>query len=398
MDPIWLLLLLPLAAASGWFAASTSKFSWFRRRKLPAVYFEGINYLLNDQHDKAIELFLDMLEVDSKTIEIHLTLGKLYRKRGEIERATLIHENLIDRSDLTSEQRNQSYFELGRDFYAAGILDRAERIFTELMKDPEYQEQAHKNLIEIYEQEREWNNCIKVTNSLNQVSSNDYSSLLAQYYCEMAEEAIREGRYTPAEDYVEVAKAVDKNCVRAILQSGRIKALRGDHKSAIDTWRTIGQKNSRFVPETVSHVAESYKILKQTDELVEFLRATAEAATDGQLAVAYVDALESQNRAKSAEKFLTDWTRKYPSLHCLHRLILLKLKASEELNNSDEFKLIEKLIQQEIDAARLYQCQRCGYTTRTLHWQCPGCRSWNTIVGSHSPKLTVGKALLEADN
>ena len=398
MDPIWLLLLLPVAAASGWLAASASKFPWRRNNRIPAVYFQGINYLLNEQHDKAIELFLDMLEVDSETIEIHLTLGNLYRRRGEIERATLIHENLIDRTDLTREQRIQAVFELGHDFYTAGILDRAERIFIDLTDDSKYGEQSQEILRDIYEQEHEWDNCIRITNKLNQISANDYSSVLAQYYCEVTEEAIREGRYDKAEQYLAESVAVDENCVRAILQSGRIKAIRGDHRKAIAIWRTIEQKKPEFVPETIDLVIESYKTLQESDELEKFLKNTAEAASDAQLAIAYVDALEARSGEEPAMDYILDWTRRHPSLHSLHRLVLLKLKEGDKMPSSkSDLKLIENLIRKAIETARRYECQRCGYSVKTLHWQCPGCRGWNTITATRSSLLNSTPLPIEAD-
>ena len=397
MDPAWLLLLLPVAAASGWFAANASNFRFFKRRKIPAVYLQGINYLLNQQHDKAIELFINMLEVDRETIEIHLTLGKLYRRRGEIERATLIHENLINRSDLTSEQKVQAMFELGYDFYTAGILDRAERIFIELATDKKYEEQANEILRDIYEQEKEWDNCINVTRKLNRVSTQNYAYRLAHYYCEKVEEAVRVGAYDKAEEYLAQAVTIDSNCVRAILQIGRIQAIRGDHRGAIATWRTLERKNPTYVPETVGLVTESYKAIKATDELTDFLRSTAERASNVSLAVAYVDLLEAQNNDAVAEKFLVNWIRKHPSLHCLHRLILLKVKGSDDKNLTSDFALIEHLIRHEIESIKRYECQQCGYSAKTLHWQCPGCRGWNTITISSVSQLEHKPMRLEAN-
>lgn len=388
MDPVWLVLLLPVAAVSGWLAATVSRFQWPIRNRVPTVYLQGINYLLNDQHDKALELFFGGLDVDSKTIEIHLTLGNLYRQRGEIGRATLIHKRLIERSDLTGEQRNQAFFELGHDYYAAGILDRAEKVFIELLDGGKYQEQAHDLLRDIYEQEREWDNCIKITGSLSRISTSDYTPLLAQYHCEKAEEAIREGRYSKAEDFVNSAMDADDACVRAIIQSGRIKAIRGQHESAIDIWKKIEKINPKYTPETVSLITESYKVLHRPRELAEFLRDTAEAESDAQLAVAYVDILESLDESESAIEYLTSWIRLHPSLYCLHRLILLKLKGTVSTVPSD-FELIESMIQKEIDTSRLYGCKRCGYTVKTLHWQCPSCRGWTTFEGKRGGKVAV---------
>jgi len=385
MDPAWLLVLLPVAAASGWFAASASNIRFFKRKKVPAVYLQGLNYLLNQQNDKAIELFLNMLEIGRETIEIHLTLGKLYRRRGEIERATLIHESLINRSDLTSEQRLQALFELGCDFYAAGILDRAEKIFTELSEDSNYEEQTCEFLRDIYEQEKEWDKCIEITRELDRKSSKDYSSHLAHYHCEKVEKFIQQGAYDDAEAYSQEVATIAPNCVRAILQIGRIKAIRGDHRGAISTWRTLEQKNPEYVTESVGLVTESYKAIQAMDELTEFLKSTAEAASSVPLAVAYVDVLEAQQNHAMAEKFLIGWIRNRPSLHCLHRLILLKVKSSGDENLASDFMLIENLIRSELEVASRYECHQCGYTAKTLHWQCPGCRGWDTITASPLP-------------
>lgn len=338
--------------------------------------------MANKQHDKAIEIFLKELEVDSDTIEIHLTLGNLYRRRGEIERASLIHKNLMERTDLTGDQKVQAIFELGYDFYTAGILDRAEKIFTELTQDGKFEEQAYEVLRDIYEQEKEWDSCIRITNILNQISSTDYSSLLAQYYCEKAEEAIREGRYDQAEENTLQSLKADSNCVRAIIQFGRVRAIRGDHKAAISIWRTIEKKNPIFISETVDLVVESYKAIHQPEELTNFLRRTAESTLDPHLAIAYVDALEGQQRKEFAEDFLTDWIRQNSSLSCLLRLILLKLNSKDSEEPTSDFQLIEKIIKRQFESVRSYKCQRCGYSVKTLHWQCPGCRDWNTLMPS----------------
>jgi len=169
------------------------------------------------------------------------------------------------------------------------------------------------------------------------------------------------------------------------LQIGRIKAIRGDHRGAISTWRTLEQKNPEYVTESVGLVTESYKAIQAMDELTEFLKSTAEAASSVPLAVAYVDVLEAQHNHAMAEKFLIGWIRNRPSLHCLHRLILLKVKSSGDENLASDFMLIENLIRSELEVASRYECHQCGYTAKTLHWQCPGCRGWDTITASPLP-------------
>ncbi len=398
MDPVWLLILLPAAAASGWLAARAASFRRTERDHLSSVYLRGINFLINDQHDKAIEMFLGMLEADSETIEIHLALGSLFRRRGEIARATRIHENLIVRNDLTGEQRMQALFELGQDYYVAGLFDRAERFFGDLKRDSKHREPALEYLRCIYEQEKEWGSCIDVTRTLNRISSQGYHSILSQYHCELAEVAITEGRYEEAEKYIEDAIKIDRNCIRAILQSGRLKVIHGDHQSAVDTWRMIEHKQPQYVSEIVGLVTASYRTLGRSEELEEFLRMNAELINDAQLAIAYVDALESRQGREPAERFLTDWIRRNPSLQSLHRLILLKLRGNaHDSSNQQDFQLLEKMIGRAIEADIRYECQRCGFTVRNLHWQCPGCRSWNTIQCIKHRELASDSVALEAE-
>ena len=383
MDPVWLLLLLPVAAASGWLTARASRFRWSKRDHMSSIYLRGINFLVNDEHDKAIEMFLGMLEADSETIEIHLALGNLFRRRGEIARATRIHENLIVRNDLTREQRMQALFELGQDYYVAGLFDRAERFFGDLKRDAKHREQALEYLRFIYEQEKEWGECVEVTRTLNKISSQNYNSILAQYYCELAEVSITEGRYGEAEKYIDKAMQSDLNCIRAILQSGRLKVINGDHRGAITTWRTIEDKQPNYVSEIVGLVTASYRALGETAELEDFLRVNAESIGDAHLAIAYVDVLEARKGRDLAERFLTEWIRRNPSLHSLHRLILMKLKGGSRDAHQKDFQLVEKMISRAIEADNRYECHRCGFTVRNLHWQCPGCRSWDTIKGIH---------------
>ena len=397
MDPIWLLVLLPIAAASGWFASQRNNLHLRKRDRLSSVYLRGINFLVNEQHDKAIETFLTTLEGDGETVEIHLALGSLFRKRGEIARATRIHENLLLRNDLTEEHKMHALFELGQDYYAAGLFDRAERFFNDLRKDSRYAEPANEHLLSIYEQEKEWDKCISVAYKLSKVSENNYSPIIAHYHCELAELAMTEGRYKVAASFINEAISIDNQCVRAILQLGRLKVIHGDHQGAIKTWRMVEQKQPEYVLEIVDLVSESYMHLQQDDELQAFLKINAETIPDVHLAVAYVDLLETRRNFKSAESFLTNWIRKYPSLYGLHRLILLKLSGNVSKEQSKDFELVKKMVQRTIESQRNYECSDCGFSMRSLYWQCPGCKNWNTIGYKDSRQLSSESLGIDLD-
>ncbi len=181
MDPVWLLLLLPLAAASGWYAASRGRRSTGSvRSDIPQAYFKSLNLLLNEQQDKALDVLISALETHEETVEIQLALGNLFRRRGEIERATQLHQNLIARSGLEPEQRLLALYELGQDYYKAGLFDRAESLLLEVAEAVEYSESAYRLLLQIYEQEKEWDNAIDAAKRLSSASGADSNGLLAQ--------------------------------------------------------------------------------------------------------------------------------------------------------------------------------------------------------------------------
>ena len=182
MDATWLLLLLPLAAASGWYAASRGiRSPRTVRSDIPQAYIKSLNLLLNEQQDKALDVLISALETHEETVEIQLALGNLFRRRGEIERATQLHQNLIARSGLDPDQRLLALYELGQDYYKAGLFDRAESLLLEVAAAVEYSESAYRLLLQLYEQEKEWDNAIDSAKRLSSASGEDLTGLLAQY-------------------------------------------------------------------------------------------------------------------------------------------------------------------------------------------------------------------------
>ena len=381
MDPIWLLFLLPAAVGSGWFAAQRGLVPGRKTDSyhLPSAYFRGLNFLLNEQHDKAIEVFIKMLEVDTETVEMHLALGNLFRRRGEVERATRIHQNLIARPNLDRQQHSQALFELGQDYLKAGLLDRAESLFLELTEVTHHAEQALKHLLLIYEQEKEWEKCITAARKLTAVSKRDMSSVVAQYCCELAESALTEGRYDRAGKFINRAFVADRNCVRATIQSGRLDSLRGNHTQAIRTWKRVEQQDPRFLGEVVDLISGSYRLADDKQGLQDFLNDASEKHRDVKLALAFVDSIEMEEGVEPAEQFLVNWVRRHPSVHGLHRLIELKISQAD-LPVRRDLELLDSMIGEIVDREHRYECRQCGFAGRSLHWKCPGCKGWNTIV------------------
>ncbi len=377
---LWLLLpLLPAAAASGWYAAKRDARQPLQTDfNLPSAYFKGLNFLLNEQPDKAIEVFVKVLEVDPETVEMHLTLGNLFRRRGEIERATRIHQNLIARQNLSKNQRFQALFELAQDYFKAGLLDRAESLFMEISDVSSHATPALKYLSQIYEQEKEWEKAIRVLRRLDDVSEEDFSYIVAQYYCELSDAELRNDNLDQAQDFIRKALAEDPYCTRATILLGETQARAGSHGDAIATWRSIEKQNARLFGEVVDNIIGSYRELNDEAGLREFLSDMVNRHRDPKVLLAKVDELEQRRGSAEAETFLGKWLQKNPTVHGLKRLFELK-RSRYRTDERDELYAFLLVVEQLMDTENVYLCKQCGFSGRSLHWQCPGCKGWNTI-------------------
>jgi len=382
MEVTWLMLLLPLAAGSGWIAAklSSKQKTALAKKELPAAYYKGLNLLLNEEHDKAIDILVKALEEDSETVEVQLALGNLFRRRGEIARATRIHQNLIARETLDASQRSQGLFELGQDYFKAGLLDRAEGLFMELSETSDHGDNANRSLLLIYDQEKEWENAIQVAKRIVDSDDVTVNLLIAQYHCEIAESAIREGRYDAAKIHVKNAVNVDNSCVRARIQSGRLSALNGDHRVAIETWKGIEDQNPGYLGDVMDLIATSYRTLGGYPEYRNYLEHALKRTADVRIMFSLLEVVDELEGSLKAESFLVGWLRTHPTIYGLYRLIELKIK--QKPSDQEDLLLLESMIGSLLKKDSAYICRQCGFAGKTLHWQCPGCKSWNSILST----------------
>ena len=191
---MFLWLLLPVAFLIGWYIGNSSKIKSKVSKNISLEYFKGLNFVLNEQPDKAIEVFIKMVEVDNDTVDTHLALSNLFRRRGEVDRAIRIHQNLIARTTLSETERAHALLELGMDYMRSGLLDRAEKLFLELLDIGFYLKEAHFNLLEIYQQEKDWENAIVIAKKYETISKVSLSSTIAQFFCELADDELRKGQ------------------------------------------------------------------------------------------------------------------------------------------------------------------------------------------------------------
>jgi lipopolysaccharide biosynthesis regulator YciM len=375
---LWLL--LPLAAASGWWAARLDQRHRLARagHGLPSAYFKGLNFLLNEQPDKAIEVFTKVLAVDSDTVEIHLALGNLFRRRGEVERAIRIHQNLIARPNLDKQQRAHALLELGQDYFKAGLFDRAENLFVELSESHLHSEQALRFLTQIYQQEKEWDRAIHTCRELGQVSGRRYDDVVAQLYCEQAEQVLAEGDVAAARGLIRQALGSDPRCVRASMLLGDIAARAGQPREALKAWMRIEEQDPHFLGEVAERMAESFRVLGDEAGLYDYLSTVLQKHGGVSLMLALAEATRRRDGVPAAETFVARWLHRQPSVQGLQYLIDLHL-AETEPSARDDLTLLKGIIGVLAEQQQGYVCGQCGFRVRALHWQCPGCKRWNTV-------------------
>ena len=380
LETIWLL--LPVATAlAGWYAGRSTARRQDTGRSYPplaADYFKGINYVLNEQPDKAIEAFIKVLEVDSETAETHLALGRLYRQRGEVDRAIRIHQNLIARESLELEQRHAALLELGRDYWAAGLFDRAEAIYAELVDSDEYQVQALQQLTEIYEQEKDWSQAISTARQLEQATGRTLAPVIAQYCCEEAERSRLERSRDAALASLAQALEVDENCARASLLRGDIQAEMQDWQSAISAYENVEHQDPDYLPETVSRLQYCCSKLGRTESLLTYLSRLLQRYGGTTVALGVAELKREHEGAPAAARFLSQRLSERPSLRGYKRFLEL---ADPHTKETDEprLALLHQLTDQLLRGRPVYQCQHCGFPAKSLHWQCPGCRHWDSV-------------------
>ena len=375
---LWLL--LPVAAASGWIAArrSASRPRDCRPGERSPAYFRGLNYLLNEQPDKAIDVFVQMLEVDSETFETHLALGSLFRRRGEVERAIRIHQNLIARPTLSPEERAQALLELGQDYMRAGLFDRAENLFVELRETKLFPEQALQNLRVIYQQEKDWERCLEVAEALEAVTREPLGLERAHYFCEMAEQARTAQEPARAEALLRQAQGASRDLARVTWLQAELAMGRGDERSAVRLFQRVADQDPELFGEVLPQLAGCYQRLGQRKELFAFLEKRLAKRPDTAVLLALTDLVQQDQGDAAALRYVAEHLGPRPSLVGLLRMIRLA-ENSPQATTPELLPILRTVAARLVEGRHAYQCTKCGFAAKTLHWQCPGCRSWSSI-------------------
>jgi lipopolysaccharide biosynthesis regulator YciM len=385
----WQFLLVFTAIAIGW---------WLGRRSsvvanddpggLHHQHYKGLNFLLNDQPDNALDAFIEALEVNSETLETHVAVGNLMRRKGEVDRAIRIHQNLLARPSLPREYLHQAHLELARDFISAGLLDRAERLLQDLLKEaPELKEIALRHLMEIYQDEKEWQQAIDIGRQLlpkrsllKSTAPADKTVIVAlsHYSCELAELLMGKNDYHAARAQLKQALNYDRNCVRASLLIADIEYKTEHFSRAVKGLRKVRDQDSVFIPETLSLLRSCGHKLGDEEGFHRYLVECLEDSPSATILLNLVEDITAKQGDLAASEFLGKELKRRPSLRGLSKLVELHI-ANSSGRSKENLSILQLLIEQLTQNKPQYQCRHCGFSGKRLHWLCPSCKQWGRI-------------------
>jgi lipopolysaccharide biosynthesis regulator YciM len=386
----WMLLVFPLFFGMGWLAARIDiKQLLSESSALPRSYFQGLNFLLNEQQDKAIEAFIEVVKVDPQTIELHFALGSLFRRRGEVDRALRMHLNLVERTDLEEDKRQQALFELAQDYLKAGILDRAEALFQDLQDTP-HAAASLDFLLELYQKEKDWLKAIDVTQRLAAISGRPHDKEAAFFYCELAAAELPQKRVDTARAYLRQALARHPQSVRASMMLGEIEYAARNYAEAIEIWKRIEQQDARYLPLVAERLLEAHRESGRTEAGIAMLQGYLARHPSLDLMNVLFHATLQRDGAEAAYRLVRDELQRNPTLLGLDKLLearLLDLDIPEERRADVE--MVKKLVHQRTRALAMYRCTNCGFKARQFYWHCPACHGWDT----YSPRRSEENGL-----
>ena len=385
---LWMLLIFPLFFGMGWLAARIDiKQLVFESSVLPRSYFQGLNFLLNEEQDRAIEAFIEVVKIDPQTIELHFALGSLFRRRGEVDRAIRMHLNLIERADLDEDKKQQALFELAQDYLSAGILNRAEELFKKLQISSHAQA-ALNFLLELYQKERDWLKAIDVTQRLALLSDQSHGKEAAFFYCELADVEITQHQTNGARIYLKQALQENPLSVRATLMLGDIESMAKNFSDAIKIWQRIEQQNPKYLALVAERLLQAYHQIGLTDTGIEMLQNYLTKYPSLDLMNALFDAILKRDGAEAAYRLVRDELQRNPSLLGLDKLLEARL-LEESIENRSDVEMVKNLVHQHTRTLAMHHCITCGFKARQFYWHCPACHGWET----YSPHKNEGTGL-----
>lgn len=389
------LFLIPILFGLGWAAARwdlrlESRMDERERLRQQRSTFKGLSLLLNEQPDQAIETLVKIAQLDPETVELHFSLGNLFRRRGETERAIRVHQHLANRDDLKPRDRDHAAYELGRDFLRAGLLDRAEASLNRV-GEGKYAAPAKESLLEMYQVERDWQKAIIAAQELESLQNKSHQTEIAQFHCELGQEALRRQDLTGAEQSITRALQAVPNHARALILQGDYLMAMDRPAQAIETWGVIVKLHPAYMHLLADRWMLAHNNLNKAEEGLDHLVDLLKTQASGELLDIVHKHLTQLRGSHVAETMLVEVMQSSPSLSALSKLAETRLALAQSNGSDDkvaEIKAILGLLKQRTTSLARYTCGNCGFRARRFYWQCPGCNHWE----AYSPRRSEGVA------
>lgn len=385
---ILLYMLLVVALALGWWLGRRSPGSAGRGKarassQQPARdYFIGLNYLLNDEPDDAIDIFINALEVNSGTLETHMALGTLLRRRGKVDRSIAVYQDLLGRSGFSPVEMNGIKINLVQSYISAGLLDRAEHLLEELRQAKgNIKIQALVHSAHVYQLEKDWEKGVGVLAELLRVCHPSqkpaYQNLASHFYCEQAEQELGREHLSRARELLKQAVAMDRHNVRVSMLLGQLETLSGNHAEAIRNYLQVKKQDPAFMADVFQPLVESYRQAGKDKSLTRFIADCMREETNTTVLLGLADYLQQVEGEGEARRFLLEKLRKKSSLRLMEHALTLEQGADTPA--SESLSLFCSVLREYIESKAQYQCQNCGFELKSLHWHCPSCLRWGTV-------------------
>ncbi|WP_034949067.1 lipopolysaccharide assembly protein LapB [Erwinia oleae] len=376
-----LFLLLPVAAAYGWYMGrrSAQQDKQQEASRLSRDYVAGVNFLLSNQQDKAVDLFLDMLKEDSGTVEAHLTLGNLFRSRGEVDRAIRIHQALMESASLTLDQRLLAVQQLGRDYMAAGFYDRAEEMFSQLVDETDFRVSSLQQLLLIHQATSDWPKAIDVAERLVKLGKEKQRMEIAHFYCELALQAMGSDDLDRAMSLLKKGESADRQSARVSIMMGRIHMAKGEYGKAVGHLQRVIEQDKELVSETLEMLETCFQRLNQPEAWAEYLKRCVEENTGAAAELYLSDIIERTEGGEVAQIYINRQLQRHPTMRVFHRLMDYHLYEAEDGRAKESLMVLRDMVGEQIRTKPRYRCNKCGFTAHALYWHCPSCRAWSSV-------------------
>ena len=382
-DLSWILLGLPVAFVLGWVASRLDlRQLRMENRQAPKAYFKGLNFLLNEQQDQAIDAFIEAVQNDPDTSELHFALGNLFRRRGEYERAVRVHEHLLSRGDLSLADRQRAQHALALDYLKAGLLDRAEAALLKLEGTP-FEAQARLALLANYERSRDWPQAAQMAQKLEHAAQGSFSGRLAHYLCEQAAAQITAHDIPKARALLQEAVQTAPSTARPRLDLAKLMASQGETAKAYATLVNALESSPAAIPLLVGPMTEYAMATGQSTEALTLLKAQYQASPS-------LDVLDSIVVLESAVQGSTASARDWYVRHLAHEPSLVaaaKWIAGEKLEHEQFHPQVQRALDHAVKPLTRYRCAACGFEAKQHFWQCPGCQTWDSYPARRVEEL-----------